>query len=829
MNSVKEISLKEYRKVLKSEPSTYFQKSYIKLQLGENLNNTEIFHLLKNAIIFSNFGDLDLQKLGYKIIVTYSNKYSDYKPLYDFAINKGYIPISKLVESKYSNDDLHNHFFNLFFSAFQENFREKNYYISNGQKKLIEFSTENNSNLVLVAPTSYGKSEIIVTKVFSNLDKKVCVIVPSKALLAQTKKRLLKNSSENNLQRIITHPEMYKGSERDFVAVLTQERLLRLLQKNPSLKLDVVLIDEAHNLFGDKEDDGRSILLAQTIIILKKRNDNIILNFFSPFISNPDNLKVNQINYEITSQNTEEFIKTEKYLICDLYETSGELKIYEQFSNKFINTSTFYNNTIDLLNGEKSSKNIIYLNRPKHIEEFSVELANNNTNSAIINNEIVATISDFIHPDYNLIKCIKKGIVYHHGGMPEIIRLYVEKIFSENSNLEFIITSSTLLEGVNIPAEKIFLLSTKKGRKNLSTSQFKNLIGRVNRFSEIFGTENGNLKLLEPKIYVIKSIFENKRANIETFITTRARTEIKINDEVNNLLLKDKDKLNESQKDNLNKSLEYLENIEPNSTDLEDVNYVQSEIAKLCFKNNIFDFDIKLSEPRLIRNLANYKSTLFPIIKDSNQLIEAIYSIFFNEINITDNNINRLQYPAARRFYAMILNWRSSSASYKEMIGSFISYWSSLRGENLLIFVGTKWGRDKRNVTDHQPLYIDLRGKDTSERVNIAIIRIKEEQDFVEFNLLKYIDMLAELELIDIDFYEQVKYGSSDKRIITLLKNGFSIELAKTITKEEYQNLVVINYLLDEIIIRDEIINEMEINGENKILIFEIKYHINEQ
>ena len=114
----------------------------------------------------------------------------------------------------------------------------------------------------------------------------------------------------------------------------------------------------------------------------------------------------------------------------------------------------------------------------------------------------------------------------------------------------------------------------------------------------------------------------------------------------------------------------------------------------------------------------------------------------------------------------MILNWRSSSASYKEMISSFMSYWASLRGENLLIYVGAKWGTDKRNFTDHQPLYIDLRKKNNIDRINIAIIRIKEEQDFVEFNLLKYIDILAELELMDTDFYEQVKYGSSDKRII---------------------------------------------------------------
>ncbi|OXE95022.1 DEAD/DEAH box helicase, partial [Flavobacterium araucananum] len=408
----------------------------------------------------------------------------------------------------------------------------KNYYISNGQKKLIESSTQNNSNVVLVAPTSYGKSEIIVNKVFSNLDKKVCVIVPSKALLAQTKKRLLENSINNELQRIITHPEMYKGTETNFVAVLTQERLLRLLQQNINLKFDLALIDEAHNLFGDKETDGRSILLAQTIIILKKRNRNTILNFFSPFISNPENLKVKQSDYEITSQKTDEFIKTEKYFVCNLIDDNPILKIYEQFTDKFINTETSYNNIIQLLNCEKSRKNIVYLNRPKHIEEFAIEFANSNVIDSIEIGEITTTISDFIHPLYNLIECIKKGIVYHHGGMPEIIRLYVENIFSKRDDLSFVITSSTLLEGVNIPAEKIFLLSTKKGIKNLSVSQFKNLIGRVNRFSEIFNSENGNLNLLEPNIYIVKSKYENKKANIEKFISTRAKTEIQINDEV---------------------------------------------------------------------------------------------------------------------------------------------------------------------------------------------------------------------------------------------------------------------------------------------------------
>lgn len=822
-----EITLKEFRK---HHNSTFFNDAYIKLQLGEHLSDDEIINLLSIAIIFSNWGDIDLQKLGYKIIVSYSNKYADYKPLYDFAINKGYIPISKFIEINHTNKkEFEEHFFGLFFSSFKENFKEKNYYISNGQKKLIEFSSNNDSNIVLVAPTSYGKSEIIINKVFQNLEKKICIIVPSKALLSQTKKRLLDNSVDNELTRIITHPEMYKGNEEKFVSVLTQERLLRLLQKNELLNFDLVLVDEAHNLFGDKKNDGRAILLAQTIIILKARNNSVKFNFYSPFISNPENLKVKQSNYEISSIGTDEFIKSEKYFICNVYDSEGELILYEQFSNSLINTGKIFKSTIEILHSEKALKNIVYLNRPKHIEDFSQKLSNSLSDNNSVIDDLITTISDFLHPEYNLIKCIKKGIVYHHGGMPEIIRLYVESIFSKHDFLNFVITSSTLLEGVNIPAEKIFLLSTKKGKSNLSISQFKNLIGRVNRFSEIFNKEKGNLELLVPNIYIIKSEYENRRANIETFIKSKARTELKIVDEVNNLLLKDEDKLNEDDKAELKKSLEYLENIEPNSTDLVDVTYVSSLIAKLCYRNNIYDFDIKSNEDILIQNLKNYREQLFTTIKNCNELMYAIYSIFLKDIELFDDNMKRLQNTSARNFYSMILEWRSSSASFKEMIGSFMKYWTTLAGESLFVYIGEKWGEEKRNITDFKELYVDLRKKNYSQKINLAILKIKEEQDFVEFNLLKYIEIISELNLIDPNFYDRLKYGTSDQKLITLLKNGFSLELAKCITQENYRGLIEIEMLTDEIVIKNEIIDEMQLNNENKILIFEIKFHINDR
>ena len=126
-----ELKLLDFRR--RSQNSD-FTSLFEKLILNKEISDEEIQYLLKTAIFFLNFGDTYLQRLGYKILVVYSNRYNDYKPLYDFAINKGFIPISKFIESK--NITEKDSFVEMFFSSFHENFKEQNYYLSNGQKKL---------------------------------------------------------------------------------------------------------------------------------------------------------------------------------------------------------------------------------------------------------------------------------------------------------------------------------------------------------------------------------------------------------------------------------------------------------------------------------------------------------------------------------------------------------------------------------------------------------------------------------------------------------------------------------------------------------------------
>ncbi len=141
---------------------TNFFKAYEKLIKENIISESEKFVLLKNAIVFLNYGEIELEKFGYRIILMYSNLFSDYKPLYDVSINKDYIPVSKFIESKYLDfENFNKTFHGLLMSSYQENFKHPNdnkeIYFSSGQKRLFEFS-KNENDFIVVAPTSYGKS-----------------------------------------------------------------------------------------------------------------------------------------------------------------------------------------------------------------------------------------------------------------------------------------------------------------------------------------------------------------------------------------------------------------------------------------------------------------------------------------------------------------------------------------------------------------------------------------------------------------------------------------------------------------------------------------------
>lgn len=505
---------------LKRLYNTEFKSLYWKfLSSPGNMTIKELEVLLSLGTYFVSLENEHIQKLGYRIFLLYSKYTEDYKPLYELSINKGFIPIAQFI---YENLKYAEKFGNLqtaINKAVNQDFRQRNQYKTIGQVLLYNnVITSEAKSYIVVAPTSYGKTELILSFLDSAPNKNVCIITPTKSLLAQTKKRILNHIGN---QKIITRPEMYSENDKRIIAVLTQERLLRLLQENPELNFDILVVDEAHNLLdGFSKDNNRSVLLASVIVICHRRNENLSCRYLTPFLQSRESIVLKHISESLEWFTVSEFMKSEVFYFHDIVKGTKEmLDQYSGAKQKLISLgNSDASSDAEIVISHADRKNIIYLNNPKKIEQFAKELSNllDITSSERLK-KAVSDLRDFIHEDYSLAASLEKGVIYHHGSVPESVRYYIELLYSEINELKMLIANSTLLEGVNIPATKMFILDPSRGGSYLTSSDFKNLIGRICRFGEIFNPNDGSLGYLLPEIHIIKGRYCRKDFNALNF------------------------------------------------------------------------------------------------------------------------------------------------------------------------------------------------------------------------------------------------------------------------------------------------------------------------
>lgn len=765
--------------------NTNFALLYDRFIVGEKLSQKQYEILLAIAICFTNADDTKVQQLGYRIVVEYCNQTNDYIPLYEIAINKGLYPVSKFIEQNYIENSRRN-----FFTEWNDAFTEQ-----------------------------YVYGDVCRSAVKEYAGRKICVLTSTKALLIQTKKRV-QQISKAIFPKIVVHPEMYNPSDSSCLAVLTQERLLRIFKKDSLLSFDCIIVDEAHEML---DDDSRSRTLANVIIIAQKRNPKVAFKFLTPFLADSTNLKARYTTYNIEGFKVSEYIKTEKYFLYDLRNHTG-LKLYDQFLNKYLPISDNRNCGFeeDVVKAYSAGKNIIYLNKPMDIEKFALALADVLPE---VDSELIQTacdnISEYLQPQYNLLICLRKGIIYHHGSVPDAIRIYIEDLYKKDDAVRYVVTSSTLLSGINLPAERMFILDNKRGRSNLSHDSFKNLVGRVCRFSEIFNGENGNLYRLEPQIYLVFGKYFAQNANCESFLRNVAKVEQNYKDVVENVLLSEA-KIIADNEEKLRQASEFIENYENGVVENYQERYTSTVAGKACIMNGITEFDVFEHEATIQQQVDAYKGKRLKI-SDSNTLLETIDELFIQ--HVSDNraeSLKRLDNNEARKFYSMMFEWRVKNKSYAEMINLFVGYWHQLykKDRNVMVYVG-KWGDVKRNGSN-VARYTKFVGKNRTQVVNLAIVRIKEEQDFIDNTLVKYVEVLHDLDLIEEGFYAQIKYGTDNERTICLIKNGLSLSSAVLLIKK-YGDHLQIDIQASTVVYGENLVAEMIKAKENQIQIYEVQ------
>ncbi|HFQ4973576.1 TPA: DEAD/DEAH box helicase family protein [Vibrio vulnificus] len=776
-----------------------FLSSMKKMSLNIPLDTSEMEYLLSCAVIFLEEYRKDKRKnlyfeIAYFIVLKSAINNGEYEPLLDVSSNFGLYPISNYITK--------NNLFTIsasseFSLSYQLRKFEYNSIIETYEQKKsrLELVNSNDEENCYIAPTSFGKSSLITEIIREKQLKKVAIIVPTKSLLIQTYKLVKNNFLSRN---IIFHDEMYDGSD-DFIAIFTQERALRLL-KDESISFDLLIIDEAHNLFNY---DSRSLLLTRLIRRNRNRNPKSVNYYLSPLISDSNNLRVEN-EQEIFERKIISNIKE-----ADIYEykKSGEVRKYNRFLDVFFE-SGYSENFLSYIIENSKDKNFLYLRAPKRVEELSILL---DSKLEFIGSPSLMELSDVIsmnvHKDFYCVDYIKKGLVYLHGKLPDLIKEYLEFKFSENKEVKYVVANSVILEGVNLPVDNMYIMNTN----SLDAKSLTNLIGRVNRLNEVFDDERRSLDKLMPSVHFVNSEdFNRKGGNMENQIRKLKSGVFK--DTLENPLLVnfdiDKMKLDLEKAREENK-LERVVTLERKLDEYQEIKgredfLITSEldshnrVKKVLLESDILS--VYFNSEQMINKLSNKVDTIVqhPTWKESH-IIDRVYLLFIQglESYIVKKDFLRLQHEKARDFYKMFTG-NLHRLSLKEHISDTIRYFQSIKylPQGREFYIGESYGEVGKINPDGKfgkAIYLDLATKSNKELANISLVKIKIESDFVSYTLNNFVNVMYDLDIISEEEYELYIYGTTNKSNSEFVKLGFSGSLINRLDRDKQMSNLSIN------------------------------------
>jgi hypothetical protein len=366
---------------------------------------------------------------------------------------------------------------------------------------------EANKWVSVSAPTSAGKSRILREWFLERLregdDVTAVYIAPTRALVEEVSADFRRTTQkETGVVVMPWDPNLEKFRNR--VLVLTQERLHLIQESHRPFPIDLMFVDEAQGL-GSPE---RGILLQQVVDRAVKDAPAIQVIFASPLSANPDLLLT--IRPEQTS--AQAIISESVTVNQNLIRVEGVHRVpAKRVVSVVHNGSVVELGSFDLaqrattvpmrlayvahaMGGEGG--NIVYVNGADEAEKVARNIADL-LDATPVGEEVVnlqSLIRTAVHPKYSLIDTLANGVAFHYGNMPLAIRAEVERLFGEGV-IKYLVCTSTLLEGVNLPCRTIFMRNPQKGRGNpLSEADFWNLAGRAGRWGKEF---QGNIVCID--------------------------------------------------------------------------------------------------------------------------------------------------------------------------------------------------------------------------------------------------------------------------------------------------------------------------------------------
>ena len=473
---------------------------------------------------------------------------------------------SKANESVYQNRGLFRDYKNMLVS-------KGVVYLWPSQIEFVKKGLPNHRAFVVSAPTSAGKSliaEISIIEHFARKIKggKVIYVVPTRALAAQ-----VRNDLSKRLSRFSIVTEQLVGGnliplldetivEFSDILVVTTEKLRSLLSQEVLKREDIskLIVDESHNIGIGSRGLNLEVLLTNLLKTTQPKPDILMLSavtkdptFVSRWLDNSEGYLKD--SWRPTRQ------------IHVLFTKEGKLKFHDSLKG-FEPHPYLKGKAIRTLRGRaievakifrQFGMVMIYGYSPNECEKIAEELSKGLRRKQI-DEDIKQAISD-LQLDFRgsngakISSLIEKGVAYHHSLLSDQARSIIEELM-RTEKLDFIITTTTLAEGINSPISTLVIPQLTVGRSTpMTTMQYKNLAGRAGRALE--HTE-GYIVFIESDKVTEEKVLDLKKKNPSTLEEIQSSLENLISDSSRFEYFKEKmaegEEINDFQKIKLNRS-----------------------------------------------------------------------------------------------------------------------------------------------------------------------------------------------------------------------------------------------------------------------------------
>ena len=446
--------------------------------------------------------------------------------------------------------------------------------------------------------------------------------------------------------------------------------------------------------------------------------------------------------------------------------------------------------------------------------------------------KVAKDIENRIHEEYYLASLVRCGIAYHIGALPSDIRVKIENLL-RLGYIKYCFCTSTLLEGVNVPVDNLFVFDYKKGRSELSTVDAFNLIGRAGRVSL---NEFGNVIVIiddeKTQNYFNKVLLKNLPN--QTLLPTKAIT-TRTKKYIVECLLKGKTNFLESGEKYSDKKLteatyEYA---------IKCLNMLLHDICTNNISYIVKDFEnAKALSPQNIIDIKNIFKNYSQEDDDINISIKQKTSLFNAIKNTQINYPSDFEYTSCLNFLNGLSDIFQWSVFEKETLGkgNRLNYYA-------VILLQWMQGNGLREIirrallynNDHKCLIRDSKHTElvnfnnSVEHKNIVINEtMKNIDNIINYKFSMYFLRFSETYLkchkqqpVN-DWYEYVEYGTSNKLVIMLQKYGFTREDAIIFSKPSLRQYITLD--ANSIHIKNSILKKVSLELKEVLETIKINY-----